>query len=278
LIQIAGDLTGPPTAPVLPAIATPGAYGNITSIANQAALAAITVTADMIGRDIRRLDDTRIEYIANALGAGFDKWLVVPRLAIDDQVVLRPTFDAKGRFTGMQTAIVTQPVTVLANIDLGTSAFRSGNTWARAANVITVTCTIDHGLRVGDRIYIDMTGGTAIDGLYIVASVLSSLIFTVASVGVNGVGTCTLLFFTVLAGRNVAYVTGGGLNDDYWVVYREPLPGPINIVNATTDVPGASATYAALKVVGGAQEQDERGVRIVTTAAATFLNVAVFAV
>jgi flagellar hook protein FlgE len=92
------------------------------------------------------------------------------------------------------------------------------------SNTLTVTTSAAHGLAVGDGVTlagVGTVGGLAVNGNYVVASVINSTNYTVthASAGTGGasgaVGTSTTLPFTVPANSNVVTVrqVGHGLVD-----------------------------------------------------------------
>jgi hypothetical protein len=87
-----------------------------------------------------------------------------------------------------------------------------GGTYTRTASTtVTVDTSSDHGLIVGNAVYLDFTVGTGtapFDGLYVVASVVDSNTFTVvSSVGTTSTGTVSLSRKTIRASGNVANVS-----------------------------------------------------------------------
>jgi hypothetical protein len=90
----------------------------------------------------------------------------------------------------------------------GTTAANIGGTYVRAATTVTVTTTVDHGLIVGHKVYLDFTSGTAADGAFVVTGITSSTIFTVTH-GTSGAtsGAVTLNRRLIRASGNVANVS-----------------------------------------------------------------------
>jgi hypothetical protein len=90
----------------------------------------------------------------------------------------------------------------------GTTANNIGGTYVRAATTVTVTTTVDHGLIVGHKVYLDFTSGTAVDGAFVVTGITSSTIFTVTH-GTSGAtsGAVTLNRRLIRASGNVSSVS-----------------------------------------------------------------------
>jgi hypothetical protein len=87
-----------------------------------------------------------------------------------------------------------------------------GGTYTRTASTtVTVDTSSDHGLIVGNAVYLDFTVGTGtapFDGLYVVASVVDSNTFTVvSSIATTSTGTISLSRKTIRASGNVANVS-----------------------------------------------------------------------
>jgi hypothetical protein len=93
----------------------------------------------------------------------------------------------------------------------GTTAANIGGTYVRASTTVTVTTTVDHGLIVGHKVYLDFTSGTPsipTDGAFVVTGITSSTIFTVTH-GTSGAtsGAVTLNRRLIRASGNVANVS-----------------------------------------------------------------------
>jgi hypothetical protein len=87
----------------------------------------------------------------------------------------------------------------------------SYGTYGQATNVITVT-NANHGLVVGQQVYLTFTSGGAANAVYTVASVVSSSIFTVATTSsATRSGTCAFGRWTgvgyIQSGTNVTFIT-----------------------------------------------------------------------
>jgi hypothetical protein len=115
------------------------------------------------------------------------------------------------------------------------------------SNVVLVQIN-GHGMRVGDKIYLDFTTGSSgvpTDGLYDVATVPNADEFTVALVRANTSGNVTMKMFPILKQLNVQSVTkdprGGTTN--YWINFTTPLADAEYLMEATTQgIPGSWAT------------------------------------
>ena len=90
----------------------------------------------------------------------------------------------------------------------GTTAANIGGTYVRVATTVTVTTTVDHGLIVGHKVYLDFTSGTAVDGAFVVTGITNNTIFTVTH-GTSGAtsGAVTLNRRLIRASGNVANVS-----------------------------------------------------------------------
>lgn len=102
-------------------------------------------------------------------------------------------------------------------------------TWA--GGVVTVTFTA-HGHLVGDTVYLDFTsGGGTPDGNYVVASVTSTSVFTVALAGSGTAGNVTIYpsYFHIVANNGVVIESGN-------VVIRQII-GNIPIAGCKTRIP-----------------------------------------
>jgi len=106
----------------------------------------------------------------------------------------------------------------------GTTAANIGGTYVRVATTVTVTTTVDHGLIVGHKVYLDFTSGTAVDGAFVVTGITNSTIFTVTH-GTSGAtsGAVTLNRRLIRASGNVANVSLLGIGQ-YAVNFTTALP------------------------------------------------------
>jgi len=109
------------------------------------------------------------------------------------------------------------------NFDGGTTA-NIGGTYVRAATTVTVTTTVDHGLIVGHKVYLDFSSGTAVDGAFVVTGITSSTIFTVTH-GTSGAtsGAVTLNRRLIRGSGNVANVSALGTGQ-YAVNFTTAFP------------------------------------------------------
>jgi len=106
----------------------------------------------------------------------------------------------------------------------GTTANNIVGTYDRVATTVTVTTTVDHGLIVGHKVYLDFTLGSATDGAFVVTGITSSTIFTVTHIASgNTSGTVTLNRRLIRASGNVANVSTLGTGQ-YAVNFTTALP------------------------------------------------------
>lgn len=106
------------------------------------------------------------------------------------------------------------------------------------SNVVLVQITA-HGMRVGDKIYLDFTTGSSgipTDGLFDVTTVPNANEFTVDLVRANTSGNVTMKMFPILKTLNVSSVTkdprGGTTN--YWCNFTTDLADAEYLMEATT--------------------------------------------
>jgi len=106
----------------------------------------------------------------------------------------------------------------------GATAANIGGTYERVGTTVTVTTTVDHGLIVGHKVFLDFTTGTAVDGAFVVTGVTTSRIFTVTH-GTSGStsGNVTLNRRSIRASGNVANVSRLGAGQ-YAVNFATALP------------------------------------------------------
>jgi hypothetical protein len=132
----------------------------------------------------------------------------------------------------------------------GTTANNIGGTYVRAATTVTVTTTVDHGLIVGHKVYLDFTSGTAVDGAFLVTAITSSTVFTVTH-GTSGAtsGAVTLNRRLIRASGNVANVTYLTLGK-YSVNFTTALPDANYARSGFANI----TTNTAVGIVGGNSE------------------------
>ena len=116
-----------------------------------------------------------------------------------------------------------------------TTANKTG-VYDRVSNVVSVQVTA-HGMRVGDKIYLDFTTGSSgvpTDGLYDVASVVSANEFTVNLTGTNTSGNVTMVLYQILKTNNIASVTkdARATSTGVWCNFTTPRPDAEYIVQA----------------------------------------------
>jgi len=106
----------------------------------------------------------------------------------------------------------------------GTTADNIGGTYSRTLTTVTVTTSVDHGLIVGHKVFLNFTSGTAVDGAFVVTGITSSTIFTVTH-GTSGStsGNVTLNRRLIRASGNVANVSLLGTGQ-YAVNFTTALP------------------------------------------------------
>lgn len=101
----------------------------------------------------------------------------------------------------------------------------SGNlsgTYSQSGTTVTVTCTA-HGYSVNQKVYVDATSGTGVDGTYTVATVPNANTFTyTAGTSLTTSGNCTLRRNAIRASYNVSSVADNG-NGSYTVNLTTPL-------------------------------------------------------
>lgn len=108
------------------------------------------------------------------------------------------------------------------NFDGLTSANVSG-TYSQTGTTVTGTIT-NHGLLVGHRIYVDITSGTGVDGVYTIVSVPTVNTFTyIAGTSLTTSGNISLLRRLIRAAGNVAFIAYNGVGD-YTINFSTALP------------------------------------------------------
>jgi hypothetical protein len=137
----------------------------------------------------------------------------------------------------------------------GTANSNLTGTYTRTSPSTTVTVTITaHGLTTGNRVYLDFTSGTGVDGEYI-ATVTGLNTFTVTTVASTTTsGNVTLRQNTIRASGNVSSVadTGTGL---YAVNFATAMPDANYAVTATSamNIGSTDASVVVVDNFAGAQ-------------------------
>jgi len=133
------------------------------------------------------------------------------------------------------------------------SSANIGGTYTRTASTtVTVDTTLDHGLIVGNAVFLDFTVGTGtapFDGLYVVASVADSDTFTVvSSIATTSTGTISLSRKTIRASGNVANVSAAysGATIASPPASNEAADPGFYVVNFTTAMPDANAAISGV--------------------------------
>lgn len=121
------------------------------------------------------------------------------------------------------------------NFDGTSNTANLSGTYSQSGTTVTVTATA-HGLIAGNVVYSDITTGTAVDGTYTVATVISSSQFTyTAGTSLTTSGNVTLRRNTIRASGNVSSIADNGVGS--------------YTVNFTTAMPDAN--YSVLFTPGG---------------------------
>lgn len=103
------------------------------------------------------------------------------------------------------SAAVTNPGTVIFLNDA-----TAAGTYSRSSTVATVTIT-NHGLSVGDWVYIDWAAGGPADNIYQVKTVTNSNVFTVTVVDSGDTSGALVAYLNVLAIASVSTVSSSNL-------------------------------------------------------------------
>jgi hypothetical protein len=90
----------------------------------------------------------------------------------------------------------------------GTTADNISGTYSRTLTTVTVTTSVDHGLIVGHKVFLDFTSGSASNGAFVVTGITSNTVFTVTH-GTSGTtsGNVTLNRRLIRASGNVSSVS-----------------------------------------------------------------------
>lgn len=136
-----------------------------------------------------------------------------------------------------------------------TSSAAVTGTYSQSGTTVTVTLT-SHGLVTGNRIYVNITSGTGVDGTYTVTSVADANTFTyTAGTSLTTLGTVELPRRTILTALNVNSVSYVGTGR-YIVNFSTAMPDANYILTGNTGLSGysqfANSTVAASDFIAGA--------------------------
>jgi hypothetical protein len=160
-----------------------------------------------------------------------------------------------------------------------TTANKTG-AYDRVSNVVSVQVT-GHGMRVGDKIYLDFTTGSSgipTDGLYDVASVVGADEFTINLVGANTSGNVTMVLYAIQKEVNIETVTkdGRGIATSFWCNFTAPRPDAEYVVTATGQAyPGSWNSNVAENSTAGVSYNTANGFSLYSDQATRRINVTV---
>lgn len=162
----------------------------------------------------------------------------------------------------------------------GTANTNLSGTYSQSGTTVTVTATA-HGLIAGNSIYSDITTGTAVDGIYTVATVTDANTFTyTAGTSLTTSGNITLVRNTIRASGNVSSVADNATGD-YTVNFSTAMPDANYAVNVSTAINSGEADIR-LACVNQNTAQSATLVRVITNdtlstrADRAFVYVAIF--
>jgi hypothetical protein len=134
-------------------------------------------------------------------------------------------FDASGNFqfnSGYGSVATAYGCRAWVNFN-GTATTNLSGTYSQSGTTVTVTATA-HGQIAGSSIYSDITSGTAVDGVYTVATVTDANTFTyTAGTSLTTSGNITLIRNTIRASGNVSSVADN-TTGDYSVNFSVAMP------------------------------------------------------
>lgn len=159
-------------------------------------------------------------------------------------------FTAARTIVGSFKQITDMPQTkAYVSFDGSTLALLSG-TYSRTLTTVTVTATA-HGHKVGHKVYLDFTSGTAVDGLFDVVSVPDANTFTVThATSGSTTGNVNLNRITLITSRNIhsAYRQATGV---YWVNFTDFMSNTNYVVSGNTWVSAVPRDMAGLPSAEG---------------------------
>lgn len=114
----------------------------------------------------------------------------------------------------------------------GTTANNVSGIYSQSGTLVTATIT-NHGLSIGHSIYVDITSGSGVDGIYTVNGITGTNVFSyVAGTSLNVSGNITLNRRLIRGSGNVSNVSYNGTGD-YTVNFIIPMPDANYSVNIT---------------------------------------------
>jgi hypothetical protein len=131
-----------------------------------------------------------------------------------------------------------------------TSSADLSATYSQSGTTVTVTAT-SHGLYVGNKVYINITSGTGVDGTYTVSSVANDNTFTyTAGTSLTTLGTASLQFRTVDGAGNigrVSYIAEGR----YVINFVTAMPDANYVLNGNSGELGSfnAGTNSVISIV-----------------------------
>lgn len=147
------------------------------------------------------------------------------------------------------------------NFDGTSNTANLSGTYSQSGTTVTVTATA-HGLIAGNVIYADATSGTAVDGTYTVATVISSSQFTyTAGTSLTTSGNITLRRSTIRASGNVSSIADNGTGD-YTVNFAVAMPDANYSAQAWAATAGSIGNFVATQ--SGTNVPTSSALRIVT--------------
>ena len=118
-------------------------------------------------------------------------------------------------------------------------------TYSQSGTTVTVTSS-NHGHQSGHRVYVNATGGTAVDGAYVITAVTPNTFTYTAGTSLTTSGACELWYCPIRASGNINSVAyaGTGL---YAINFAASMPDANYCANATAQyLADGSATIAAV--------------------------------
>ena len=150
-----------------------------------------------------------------------------------------------------------------ANFNAQSTANIGGTYTRTASTTVTVDTSSDHGLIVGNAVYLDFTVGTGtapFDGLYVVASVVDLNTFTVvSSTTTTSTGTISLSRKTIRGSGNVANVSAAysGATIASPPASSQAVGAGYHVINFTTAMPDGNAAISGACNLSGAFASDD---------------------
>lgn len=137
-----------------------------------------------------------------------------------------PSWDTSGNLqfnSGYGSTATAYGCRAWVNFDQTSNTANLTGTYSQSGTTVTVTVT-NHGLIQGQIIYSDITSGTGVDGVYTVASVTSSNVFTyTAGTSLTTSGNITLIRNTIRTSGNISSISDNGTGD-FTVNFTTAMP------------------------------------------------------